>query len=69
MIKGKLREILKKYLSDEEIEKLERLLSEDEHMKRREKIERIKKLIEEGEYDIPPEKVAEKMLEFFRKNS
>ena len=32
-----------------------------------EKIIRIKKLIERGEYKIPPEEVAKKMLEFFKR--
>jgi len=35
---------------------------------RREKIRKLKELIEKGEYDIPPEKVAEKILEFIKKN-
>ena len=69
MFKKRLRDILKKYLTDEEIDKLERMLSEDKYMTRREKINRIKKLIESGEYDVPPEKVAEKMIEFFKKYS
>ena len=69
MFKKRLRDVLKKYLTDEEIEKLERMLSEDKYMTRREKINHIKKLIENGEYDVPPEKVAEKMIEFFKKYS
>ncbi len=69
MAKKRLRDILKKYLTDREIEKLEKMFSEDGYMSRKERINHIKKLIKSGEYNIPAEKVAEKMLEFFKKNS
>ncbi len=65
-IKKILQEALQN-LSDEELEKLEQYLQEEKRL-RREKIEKLKQLIERGEYDIPPEKVAEKILEFIKKN-
>jgi len=42
-------------------------IKEDSRL-RRAKVERIKKLIERGEYNISPEEIAEKMLEFFKKH-
>jgi flagellar biosynthesis anti-sigma factor FlgM len=66
----KLKKILEeklKGLSEEDIEKLEQYLAEEKEL-RREKIRQLKELIEKGEYDIPPEKVAEKILEFIKKN-
>ncbi|NPA51350.1 MAG: flagellar biosynthesis anti-sigma factor FlgM [Aquificae bacterium] len=68
MAKRKLRKILKKYLSDKEIEKLEKMFLEDKYMPRSEKLKNIKEKIQRGEYNIPPEELAEKMLEFFKKN-
>ncbi|MBK3333181.1 flagellar biosynthesis anti-sigma factor FlgM [Persephonella atlantica] len=70
MDKKKIKKILQEALqnlSDEELEKLEQYLQEEKRL-RREKIEKLKQLIERGEYDIPPEKVAEKILEFIKKN-
>lgn len=64
----KLREVLKKYLTDEELKKLESYFDDDgDKMSKSEKIERLKKLIENGEYQIEPEEVAQKMLEVFKK--
>ena len=65
-IKKILQEALQN-LSEEELEKLEQYLQEEKRL-RRKKIEKLKQLIERGEYDIPPEKVAEKILEFIKKN-
>ncbi|WP_457625441.1 flagellar biosynthesis anti-sigma factor FlgM [Persephonella sp.] len=70
MDEKKLKKILEeklKGLSEEDIEKLEQYLAEEKEL-RREKIRQLKELIEKGEYDIPPEKVAEKILEFIKKN-
>ncbi len=70
MNEKKLKKILEeklKGLSEEEIEKVEQYLLEEKEL-RREKIRKLKELIEKGEYDIPPEKVAEKILEFIKKN-
>ena len=64
----KLREVLKKYLTDEELKKLESYFDDDgDKMSKSEKIERLKKLIESGEYQVEPEEVAQKMLEVFKK--
>ncbi|WP_148206391.1 MULTISPECIES: flagellar biosynthesis anti-sigma factor FlgM [Persephonella] len=49
------------------MEKLEAYLTE-EKLLRMEKIRKIKELIERGEYDIPADEVAEKIIEFFKKN-
>lgn len=54
-------------LSEEEYKKIEKYLKEEKQLHRK-KIEKIKELIEKGEYDIPPEKVAEKILEYLKKN-
>ncbi|SNZ09457.1 anti-sigma-28 factor, FlgM family [Persephonella hydrogeniphila] len=70
MDEKKLKKILEeklKGLSEEDIEKLEQYLAEEKEL-RREKIRQLKELIEKGEYEIPPEKVAEKILEFIKKN-
>ena len=70
MDEKKLKKILEeklKGLSEEEIEKVEQYLWEEKEL-RREKIRKLKELIEKGEYEIPPEKVAEKILEFIKKN-
>lgn len=40
----------------------------EEQVLRRAKIRKLKELIERGEYKVSPEEIAEKMLEFFRKN-
>ena len=64
----KLREVLKKYLTDEELKKLESYFDDDgDKMSKSEKIERLKKLIESGEYKVETEEVAQKMLEVFKK--
>jgi len=66
----KIKKILEEKLSDldeKELEKLKKYL-EEEKVLRREKIERLKELIDRGEYNVPPEKVAEKILEFLKKN-
>jgi len=64
----KLREVLKKYLTDDELEKLENYFDEnEEQMSKNEKISKLKKMIENGEYQIEPEEVAKKMLEIFKK--
>ncbi len=68
MAKRKLRKILKKYLTDKEMRKLEKMFLEEKYMPVNEKVMKIKKQIEEGQYNINPEEVAEKMLEFFKKN-
>ncbi len=39
----------------------------EEQILRKAKIRKLKELIERGEYNISPEEVAEKMLEFFKK--
>ncbi len=65
-IKKILQEALQN-LSEEDLEKLEQYLQEEKRL-RREKIEKLKQLIERGEYDISPEEVAEKILEFIKKN-
>jgi len=63
----KLRKLLEQKLSEEDLEKLEAYLTE-EKLLRMEKIRKIKELIERGEYDIPADEVAEKIIEFFKKN-
>jgi len=63
----KLRKLLEQKLSEEDLEKLEAYLTE-EKLLRMEKIKKIKELIERGEYDIPADEVAEKIIEFFKKN-
>jgi len=66
----KVKKILEEKLSDldeKELEKLKKYL-EEEKVLRREKIEKLKELIDRGEYNVPPEKVAEKILEFLKKN-
>ncbi len=68
MAKGKLRKILKKYLSNKEFEKLEKMFVEEKYMPKNEKLNKIKKQIENGEYSVSPEEVAEKMLDFLKKN-
>ncbi|WP_457621234.1 flagellar biosynthesis anti-sigma factor FlgM [Persephonella sp.] len=67
MDEKKLRRLLEQTLSEEDLEKLEAYLTE-EKLLRMEKIRKIKELIEKGEYDIPAEEVAEKIIEFFKKN-
>ncbi|WP_456384607.1 flagellar biosynthesis anti-sigma factor FlgM [Persephonella sp.] len=70
MDEKKVKKILEEKLSDldeKELEKLKKYL-EEEKVLRREKIEKLKELIDRGEYNVPPEKVAEKILEFLKKN-
>ncbi len=67
MDEKKLRKLLEQKLSEEDLEKLEAYLTE-EKLLRMEKIKKIKELIERGEYDIPADEVAEKIIEFFKKN-
>ncbi|WP_456401454.1 flagellar biosynthesis anti-sigma factor FlgM [Persephonella sp.] len=67
MDEKKLRRLLEEKLSEEDLEKLEAYLTE-EKLLRMEKIRKIKELIEKGEYDIPAEEVAEKIIEFFKKS-
>ncbi|ACO02988.1 MAG TPA: hypothetical protein DEP48_08430 [Persephonella sp.] len=67
MDEKKLRKLLEQKLSEEDLEKLEAYLTE-EKLLRMEKIRKIKELIERGEYDIPADEVAEKIIEFFKKN-
>lgn len=64
MDKKEIKKLLKEKLSDEDIEKLEKILLE-ENMQKKEKIEILKRLIKENKYNIDPEKVAEKILRFF----
>ncbi len=64
----KLLKVLKKYLSDDELKKLENYFNQDgDEMSKTDKIERLKKMIENGEYQVEPEEVARKMLEVFKK--
>jgi anti-sigma28 factor (negative regulator of flagellin synthesis) len=64
----KLREVLKKYLNDDELKKLENYFNNDgDDMSKNEKIKKLRKMIEDGEYQVEPEKVAQKMLEVFKK--
>ena len=70
MDEKKIRKILEEKLSkldENDLEKLEQFLLE-EKLVRRERIKKLKELIEKGEYNVPPEKVAEKILEFIKKN-
>jgi len=65
----KIKKILEEKLSsldEKELKKLKKYLQE-EKVSRREKIRRLKELIEKGEYNVPPEKVAEKILEFLKR--
>ncbi len=39
----------------------------EEQVLRKAKIKKLKELIERGEYNISPEEIAEKMLEFFKR--
>ncbi|WP_457641567.1 flagellar biosynthesis anti-sigma factor FlgM [Persephonella sp.] len=67
MDKKNLRKLLEEKLSDKDLEKLEAYLTE-EKLLRIEKIQKLKELIERGEYEVPAEEVAEKIIEFFKKN-
>ncbi|WP_036767819.1 flagellar biosynthesis anti-sigma factor FlgM [Persephonella sp. KM09-Lau-8] len=70
MDEKKLRKLLEEKLgnlSEKELQKIEKYLTEEKNL-RRQKIEKIKELIERGEYNVPPEKVAEKLLEYLKKN-
>ena len=70
MDEKKLRKLLEEKLgslSEKELQKIEKYLTEEKNL-RRQKIEKIKELIERGEYNVPPEKVAEKILEYLKKN-
>ncbi|NPA58438.1 MAG: flagellar biosynthesis anti-sigma factor FlgM [Aquificae bacterium] len=69
MDEKKIKKILEEKLSsldEKELKKLKKYLQE-EKVSRREKIRRLKELIEKGEYNVPPEKVAEKILEFLKR--
>jgi len=46
----------------------EKYANKEENPLRRAKIQKLKELIEKGEYKVSPEDIAEKMLEFFKKN-
>ncbi len=63
--KDKFEELIKKYLKEGDIEKVEQILSE-EKMEKEQKIQILKALIKKGEYRVDPRKVAEKMIEFFK---
>ncbi len=58
----------KKIESESEGESENAKQEEEEQTLRRAKIQKIKELIQRGEYQISPEEIAEKMLEFFKKN-
>ncbi|WP_297453241.1 flagellar biosynthesis anti-sigma factor FlgM [Persephonella sp.] len=71
MDEKKLRKLIEEKLGnlkEEDIQKIEKYLSEEKKL-RRQKIERIKEMIEKGQYNVPPEKVAEKILEYLKKKS
>ncbi len=53
--------------NEEDIEEMLEKLKKENKMSQ-EKIEELRKLIQEGNYNVPVEKVVEKMLEKFRKN-
>ncbi len=64
----KLREVLKKYLTEEELKKLENYFNKDgDEMPKNEKLKKLRSMIENGEYNIEPEEVAKKMLEVLKK--
>ena len=70
MDEKKLRKLIEEKLGnlkEEDIQKIEKYLSEEKKL-RRQKIEKIKEMIEKGQYNVPPEKVAEKILEYLKKN-
>ncbi len=59
---GKCRK--NKYIK-ENIDKLKNSMKKKDNLDK--KVELIKKLIQKGEYSIPPEDIAKKMLEYFAK--
>ncbi len=61
----KLKQFLSQYLPEEDIKKIEKVLRQ-KHLEKQEKIRRIKELIEKGEYNVSPDEVAKKMLEYFK---
>ncbi len=65
MDKEKFKQLLEKYLTEENWDKLERLMLEEE-MQKEDKIEILKHLIQKGEYEVDVEKVVEKMLQRFK---
>ncbi|WP_036737465.1 flagellar biosynthesis anti-sigma factor FlgM [Persephonella sp. IF05-L8] len=70
MDEKKLKKLIEEklgHLKEEDIKKIEKYLSEEKKL-RRQKIEKIKEMIEKGQYNVPPEKVAEKILEYLKKN-
>jgi anti-sigma28 factor (negative regulator of flagellin synthesis) len=48
------------------IHKVKKIMEEKENMDK--KVEILKELIRKGKYNVSPEEVAKKMLEFFSKN-
>jgi anti-sigma28 factor (negative regulator of flagellin synthesis) len=54
----------KKYIK-ENIDKLKKSMKRKDNLDK--KVELIKRLIQKGEYSIPPEDIAKKMLEYFAK--
>ncbi|WP_457640153.1 flagellar biosynthesis anti-sigma factor FlgM [Persephonella sp.] len=70
MDEKKIRKLIEERLSgldEKELKKIKKYLEEEKAL-RRERIEKLKELIEKGEYNVPPEKVAEKILQFLKKN-
>ncbi|GAB6072912.1 hypothetical protein JCM14244_12890 [Venenivibrio stagnispumantis] len=61
-------EILKKYLSEEEIEKIENILEKELDV-RKEKIIYLRELIQKGDYKVDVEALVEKILDFYRKKN
>jgi len=61
-------ETLRKYLSEEEIEKIKNILEKEPDVIR-EKIIYLRELIQNGDYKVDVEALVEKILDFYRKKN
>jgi len=64
----KMYEILKKYLSEEEIKKIENILKKESDVKAK-RINILRELIQNGDYKVDVEALVEKILDFYRKKN